>query len=136
MATRLLRPSALGLTQGPQGLQGLARGAGGGPIDYRESHADGPLKEEDELWWTDASKVGEPALDNWAPTLTDGQALAYWTGGLAFLYGVYQLAVFRDKASRVPWAPREFPYDDLKAEMGTRHHTDGRLIEGATTRKL
>ena len=40
---------------------------------------------------------------------------------MAGLYGTYRFAVYRDKASKVPWTPREFPFDNLKEEMGGRH---------------
>ncbi|GHP12316.1 hypothetical protein PPROV_001104400 [Pycnococcus provasolii] len=113
-------------------LTRLSRGAGGGAIDYRTSHADAPLVEEDELWWTDASKAGEGALDLWAPTLTNTEAFTCFGLGLGFLYGSVKFFQYRDKASQVPWTPREFPFDNLKAEMGGKFNAQitDRPLEG------
>jgi hypothetical protein len=76
------------------------------------------MPEEAELTWDDGSKHPEPAIDDPAPQLSSAQA-AKWLG---MGFGVFGLiagaAVLNDKASKVPWTPREYPFDNLRVELG------------------
>lgn len=76
-----------------------------------------PLLEEDELMWDDGSVNPEPCLDKF-DLVTKWQALGACAGGMALFAGIAQAAAWSDKASRVPFAPRVYPYDNLKAELG------------------
>eukprot|EP00249_Psilotum_nudum_P036248 c6647_g1_i1 orf=333-695(+) len=77
-----------------------------------------PLPEEDELTWDDGSAYPEPCIDNIAPTVGKYEALAWLCGGLGFFALVGCLAVWNDKASKIPYTPREYPYDNLRVELG------------------
>ena len=50
-------------------------------------------------------------------------AAALLAAGLGFFVGLYHFAGYLDKASTVPFAPRTYPYDNLKEELGG--HEDG-----------
>nr|7AR7_l Chain l, NADH dehydrogenase [ubiquinone] 1 beta subcomplex subunit 8, mitochondrial [Arabidopsis thaliana] len=45
------------------------------------------------------------------------EALAWLSGGLGFFVGLGLLAVLNDKASKVPFTPRVYPYDNLRVEL-------------------
>ncbi|KAH7276317.1 hypothetical protein KP509_39G002500 [Ceratopteris richardii] len=46
------------------------------------------------------------------------EALAWLCGGLSFFGLVGALAVWNDKPSKMPYAPKEYPYDNLRVELG------------------
>ena len=76
------------------------------------------VAEQAELTWDDGTQHPEQCLDDPAPQLTAGQGAGYLAAGLS-VYGFFYLAArVNDKASRVPYAPRVYPYDNLKAELG------------------
>lgn len=79
---------------------------------------DGPLDEEDELIWDDGSRHPEFCLTDSAPMVGKYEALAWLCGGLSFFGLVGLLAVLNDKPSKMPYAPKEFPYDNLRVELG------------------
>lgn len=60
----------------------------------------------------------EPCIDDPLPTMTGGAAGVWLLGGLAVFGAVTLAAVANDKASRVPFSPRVYPYDNLKVELG------------------
>ena len=79
------------------------------------------MPDEAELTWDAGDKHHEPALDNVpAHIVTKNRAAAYLVGAFCFLGGVYGTATMVDKPSKVPFAPKEFPYDNLAAELGKR----------------
>jgi len=39
-------------------------------------------------------------------------------GGCSFFYGVWKYVEWADKPSHQPYANREFPFDNLKIELG------------------
>eukprot|EP00246_Nothoceros_aenigmaticus_P011160 TRINITY_DN2939_c0_g1_i1.p1 TRINITY_DN2939_c0_g1~~TRINITY_DN2939_c0_g1_i1.p1 ORF type:complete len:125 (-),score=20.45 TRINITY_DN2939_c0_g1_i1:685-1017(-) len=77
-----------------------------------------PLMEQEELVWDDGSFYPEPAIDIVAPMVGKNEGLLWLTGGLSVFVVVGLLAAWSDKASRIPWTPREYPYDNLKEELG------------------
>ncbi len=49
---------------------------------------------------------------------SQGQA-AKWLGMGMGAFGLIAFAAkLNDKASKVPWTPREYPYDNLRVELG------------------
>jgi len=82
----------------------------GRPIDH-------PLPEQDELLWDDGSAQPEYCLDQF-PLISKWEALAYLGGGFAFFGLVGLAAKYNNKASKKPYTPREFPFDNLKEELG------------------
>ncbi|WOK98987.1 NADH dehydrogenase [Canna indica] len=46
------------------------------------------------------------------------EALAWLCGGLSFFASLGLLAVWNDKASKIPFAPKVYPYDNLRVELG------------------
>ncbi|KAG0555131.1 hypothetical protein M758_12G149300 [Ceratodon purpureus] len=93
------------------------RGGAGMPVGVMEAPS-APLPENAELIWDDGSPFPEPCLDNVAPMVGKFEALAWVTGGMGLFAGIAGLAAWSDKASRIPFAPREYPYDDLRVELG------------------
>lgn len=85
-----------------------------GSMDYPKA----PLPEEAELIWDDGSPYPEPCLDNVAPMVDKYTGLAWWCAGMGFFGLVGLLAVWNDKASKIPYTPREYPYDNLHVELG------------------
>lgn len=82
----------------------------GRPIDHA-------LPEQDELLWDDGSAQPEYCLDQF-PLISKWEALGYLAGGFAF-FGVIGLAAkYNDKSHNKPFTPKEFPFDDLKEELG------------------
>ncbi|KAL3684559.1 hypothetical protein R1sor_002581 [Riccia sorocarpa] len=77
-----------------------------------------PLAEDEELLWDDGSPNPEPCLDEVAPMVGKYEALAMVSAGLGFFAFLGYLAKWNDKASRIPWTPREYPYDNLRVELG------------------
>eukprot|EP00242_Pyramimonas_sp_CCMP2087_P018521 CAMPEP_0198206862 /NCGR_PEP_ID=MMETSP1445-20131203/10389_1 /TAXON_ID=36898 /ORGANISM="Pyramimonas sp., Strain CCMP2087" /LENGTH=121 /DNA_ID=CAMNT_0043879717 /DNA_START=138 /DNA_END=503 /DNA_ORIENTATION=- len=77
------------------------------------------LKEQDELLWDDASGFyNEECLDNWTHLVTKWEALAMWATGLSLFGVVAYAAKINDKKSWCPHVPKEFPFDNLKEELG------------------
>tara|TARA_B100001758_G_scaffold243132_1_gene252446 strand:+ start:746 stop:925 length:180 start_codon:yes stop_codon:yes gene_type:complete len=46
------------------------------------------------------------------------EAAAYLFGGLGVFYSIYSLAKVVDKPSTQPFADKQFPFDNLKTELG------------------
>eukprot|EP00208_Stichococcus_sp_RCC1054_P002715 CAMPEP_0206135302 /NCGR_PEP_ID=MMETSP1473-20131121/621_1 /ASSEMBLY_ACC=CAM_ASM_001109 /TAXON_ID=1461547 /ORGANISM="Stichococcus sp, Strain RCC1054" /LENGTH=137 /DNA_ID=CAMNT_0053527115 /DNA_START=273 /DNA_END=686 /DNA_ORIENTATION=+ len=84
------------------------KGGGGGPVAFRLPPTS-PLPEEDELLWDDGSATPEPCMDEFN-LYSKWQALGALAGGMGFFVGVYQVAKWVDKPSKVPYAPREYPF--------------------------
>ncbi|KAK3285440.1 hypothetical protein CYMTET_6954, partial [Cymbomonas tetramitiformis] len=99
------------------GSTAAARGGGVGPLDY-EPAPSSELPEEAELTWDNGGLNKEGCLDDMAPHIPKYQALAMLSGAIGGLCGIYQLAKYNDKASTVPFAARDYPFDNLKAELG------------------
>jgi hypothetical protein len=78
-----------------------------------------PLAEEDELMWDDGTATPEPCLDRF-DLVTKWQALGATSAGLGFFAALYSFASWVDKPSKVPFAPREYPYDNLAVELGQK----------------
>lgn len=75
------------------------------------------MPEESELIWDDGSKNPELTLDNPAPSLTPGEA-ASWLGAGFGLFGLIAFAAkLNDKQSKVPFAPRTYPFNNLAEEL-------------------
>ncbi|KAH9314714.1 hypothetical protein KI387_023341, partial [Taxus chinensis] len=64
---------------------------------------DKPLPVQDELIWDDGSAYPEPVLDRVGPMVGKYEALAWLCGGLSFFGLVGLLAVWNDKASKIPF---------------------------------
>ncbi|KAM0935613.1 putative NADH dehydrogenase [ubiquinone] 1 beta subcomplex subunit 8 [Dioscorea sansibarensis] len=79
---------------------------------------DKPLPVHDELVWDNGTPYPEPCIDRLAPTIGKYEALAWLCGGLSFFASIGLLAVWNDKASKIPFAPKVYPYDDLRVELG------------------
>jgi hypothetical protein len=79
---------------------------------------DKPLSVNDELMWDNGSAYPEPCIDKIAPTVGEYEALAWLCGGLSFFASLGAAAWWSDKASRVPWTPKVYPYDNLRVELG------------------
>ena len=73
------------------------------------------------MTWDAGDAHPEPVLDNLPPHIvTKNTATMYLMGGFAVLGGVYATAVAVDKPSKVPFAPKTFPYNGLEAELGKK----------------
>ena len=82
------------------------------------------IPEEAELTWDIGDGNPESALDKVPENvLSKRGAAALLAAGLGFFVGLYHFAGYLDKASTVPFAPRTYPYDNLKEELGG--HEDG-----------
>ncbi|KAK4758300.1 hypothetical protein SAY87_019601 [Trapa incisa] len=103
-----------------------------------------PLPVNDELVWDNGTAFPEPCIDRIADTvgkvrdftlcaqfwrsryvesltfvlLLQYEALAWLCGGLSFFASLGLLAVWNDKASTIPFAPKVYPYDNLRVELG------------------
>ncbi|PQQ07671.1 NADH dehydrogenase [Prunus yedoensis var. nudiflora] len=77
-----------------------------------------PLQVNDELIWTTARRFPNPVFDRIADTVGKYEALAWLCGGLSFFASLGLLAVWNDKASKIPFAPKVYPYDNLRMELG------------------
>ncbi|XP_047328738.1 NADH dehydrogenase [ubiquinone] 1 beta subcomplex subunit 8, mitochondrial [Impatiens glandulifera] len=77
-----------------------------------------PLPADDELVWDNGTSLPEPCIDRIAPTVGKYEALAWLCGGLSCFVGLGMLAVWNDKASKIPFAPKVYPYDNLRVELG------------------
>ncbi|KAK8497246.1 hypothetical protein V6N13_139850 [Hibiscus sabdariffa] len=79
---------------------------------------DKPLPVNDELTWDNGTAFPEPCIDRIADTVGKYEALAWMCGGLSFFASLGVLAWWNDKASRIPFAPKVYPYDNLRVELG------------------
>ncbi|KAK9148123.1 hypothetical protein Scep_006880 [Stephania cephalantha] len=64
---------------------------------------DKPLPIQDELVWDNGSALPEPCIDRIADTVGKYEALAWLCGGLGFFASLGLLAVWNDKASKIPF---------------------------------
>ncbi|XP_019453397.1 PREDICTED: NADH dehydrogenase [ubiquinone] 1 beta subcomplex subunit 8, mitochondrial-like [Lupinus angustifolius] len=64
---------------------------------------DKPLPASDELMWDNGTPYPEPCIDRIADTVGKYEALAWLSGGLSFFVGLGLLAVWNDKASKIPF---------------------------------
>ncbi|PWZ54831.1 NADH dehydrogenase [ubiquinone] 1 beta subcomplex subunit 8, mitochondrial [Zea mays] len=81
---------------------------------------DKPLPVNDELVWDNGTPFPEPCIDRLAPHIGKYEALAWLCGGLGFFAALGVAAVVNDKASKIPYTPKVYPYDNLRAELGDR----------------
>ncbi|KAK4365212.1 hypothetical protein RND71_016570 [Anisodus tanguticus] len=108
---------------------------------------DKPLHVNDELIWDNGTPFPEPCIDRIADTVGKYEALAWLCGGLSCFAGLGLLAVWNDKASKIPFenkklrfhditllccpdvytlcvftmdglTPKVYPYDNLRVELG------------------
>ncbi|XP_022852704.1 NADH dehydrogenase [ubiquinone] 1 beta subcomplex subunit 8, mitochondrial-like isoform X1 [Olea europaea var. sylvestris] len=79
---------------------------------------DKPLPVNDELVWDNGTAFPEPCIDRIADTVGKYEALAWLCGGLGFFASLGLLAVWNDKASKIPFTPKLCPYDNLRVELG------------------
>ncbi|CAN1333458.1 NADH dehydrogenase [ubiquinone] 1 beta subcomplex subunit 8, mitochondrial [Linum perenne] len=77
-----------------------------------------PLEVNDELVWDNGTPFPEPCIDRIADTVGKYEALAWLCGGLSFFASLGLLAVWNDKASKIPFAPKVYPYNNLREELG------------------
>ncbi|KAJ6809182.1 NADH dehydrogenase [ubiquinone] 1 beta subcomplex subunit 8, mitochondrial [Iris pallida] len=94
-----------------------ARAGMGLPVG-RHIVPDKPLPTNDELVWDNGTPFPEPCIDRLAPTIGKYEALGWLCGGLSFFAALGLLAVWNDKASKIPFAPKVYPYDNLRVELG------------------
>uniref|UniRef100_M1A0Y0 NADH dehydrogenase [ubiquinone] 1 beta subcomplex subunit 8, mitochondrial n=1 Tax=Solanum tuberosum TaxID=4113 RepID=M1A0Y0_SOLTU len=64
----------------------------------------GKLHVNDELTWDNGTPFPEPCIDRIADTVGKYEALAWLCGGLSCFVGIGLLAVWNDKASKIPFA--------------------------------
>ncbi|XP_068651388.1 NADH dehydrogenase [ubiquinone] 1 beta subcomplex subunit 8, mitochondrial-like isoform X2 [Aristolochia californica] len=64
---------------------------------------DKPLPVNDELIWDNGTPFPEPCVDRIAPTIGKYEALAWLCGGLTVFASIGLLAVWNDKASKIPF---------------------------------
>ncbi|CBI31907.3 unnamed protein product, partial [Vitis vinifera] len=62
-----------------------------------------PLPVNDELIWDNGTPFPEPCIDRIAETVGKYEALAWMCGGLSFFASLGLLAVWNDKASKIPF---------------------------------
>ncbi|KAK9698757.1 hypothetical protein RND81_08G128900 [Saponaria officinalis] len=79
---------------------------------------DKPLPANDELMWDNGTSFPEPCIDRIAETVGKYEALAWLCGGLSCFAAIGVAAVLNDKASKIPFVPKVFPYDNLRVELG------------------
>ncbi|XP_051115093.1 NADH dehydrogenase [ubiquinone] 1 beta subcomplex subunit 8, mitochondrial [Andrographis paniculata] len=79
---------------------------------------DKPLPVNDELVWDNGTPFPEPCIDRIADNIGKYEALAWMCGGLGFFASLGLLAVWNDKASKIPFTPKVYPYDNLRVELG------------------
>ncbi|XP_057519110.1 NADH dehydrogenase [ubiquinone] 1 beta subcomplex subunit 8, mitochondrial-like isoform X1 [Amaranthus tricolor] len=77
-----------------------------------------PLPVNDELVWDNGTPFPEPCIDRIADTVGKYEALAWLCGGLGFFATLGLAAVWNDKASKYPFTPKVFPYDNLRVKLG------------------
>ncbi|KAK3153247.1 hypothetical protein QOZ80_2BG0169770 [Eleusine coracana subsp. coracana] len=81
---------------------------------------DKPLPTNEELVWDNGTPFPEPCIDRLAPHIGKYEALAWLCGGLGFFAALGVAAAVNDKASKIPYTPKVYPYDNLRAELGDR----------------
>ncbi|CAI9095872.1 OLC1v1031903C1 [Oldenlandia corymbosa var. corymbosa] len=64
---------------------------------------DKPLPVNDELVWDNGTPFPEPCIDRIAETVGKYEALAWMCGGLTFFASLGFLALWNDKASKIPY---------------------------------
>ncbi|XP_071708393.1 NADH dehydrogenase [ubiquinone] 1 beta subcomplex subunit 8, mitochondrial-like [Rutidosis leptorrhynchoides] len=79
---------------------------------------DKPLPVNDELVWDNGTSFPEPCIDRIADTVGKYEALAWLCGGLGFFATLGLMATLNDKASKIPFTPKVYPYDNLLVELG------------------
>uniref|UniRef100_A0A251SRH5 NADH dehydrogenase [ubiquinone] 1 beta subcomplex subunit 8, mitochondrial n=3 Tax=Helianthus annuus TaxID=4232 RepID=A0A251SRH5_HELAN len=79
---------------------------------------DKPLPINDELVWDNGTPFPEPCIDRIADTVGKYEALGWLCGGLGFFATLGLMATLNDKASKIPYTPKVFPYDNLRVELG------------------
>ncbi|CAI0494892.1 unnamed protein product, partial [Linum tenue] len=72
-----------------------------------------PLAVNDELVWDNGTNLPEPCIDRIADTVGKYEALAWLCGGLSFFASLGLLAVWNDKASKIPFVSRDM--------LGSKH---------------
>ncbi|KAK2649113.1 hypothetical protein Ddye_016602 [Dipteronia dyeriana] len=77
-----------------------------------------PLEVNDELVWDNGTSLPEPCIDRIADTVGKYEALGWLLGGLSCFGSLGLLVVWNDKASKVPFVPKVYPYDNLRVELG------------------
>ncbi|XP_057420825.1 NADH dehydrogenase [ubiquinone] 1 beta subcomplex subunit 8, mitochondrial [Lotus japonicus] len=91
--------------------------SGIGPPVGKHIVPDKPLPANDELVWDNGTSLPEPCIDRIADTVGKYEALAWLCGGLSCFASLGLLAVWNDKASKIPFAPKVYPYDNLAARI-------------------
>ncbi|PKA66295.1 NADH dehydrogenase [ubiquinone] 1 beta subcomplex subunit 8, mitochondrial [Apostasia shenzhenica] len=114
VASRLLGGGGMGRSISSS----LPRRAGMGLPVGKHIVPDKPLPAQDELVWDNGTPFPEPCIDRLAPHIGKYEALAWLCGGLGFYAVIGLLAVWNDKASKIPFAPKVYPYDNLRVELG------------------
>ncbi|CAH9071362.1 unnamed protein product [Cuscuta epithymum] len=79
---------------------------------------DKPVPVNDELVWDNGTPFPEPCIDRIADTVGKYEALAWLCGGLGCFATLGLLAVWNDKAAKIPFTPKVYPYDNLRVELG------------------
>ncbi|XP_073300155.1 NADH dehydrogenase [ubiquinone] 1 beta subcomplex subunit 8, mitochondrial-like isoform X1 [Primulina huaijiensis] len=74
---------------------------------------DKPLPVNDELVWDNGTPFPEPCIDRIADTVGKYEALAWLCGGLSFFASLGFLAVWNDKASKIPFLDNNTSYHFL-----------------------
>eukprot|EP00245_Coleochaete_scutata_P014224 TRINITY_DN59_c0_g2_i1.p1 TRINITY_DN59_c0_g2~~TRINITY_DN59_c0_g2_i1.p1 ORF type:complete len:123 (+),score=29.84 TRINITY_DN59_c0_g2_i1:461-829(+) len=95
----------------------MVRGGAGMPVGTSPAPT-APLPETEELTWDDGTPYPDDCIDNWAPMFTKEEGLTYLLMGLSGFGLLAGAAAFNNKAARIPWTPREYPYDNLRVELG------------------
>lgn len=67
-----------------------------------------PLSVNDELVWDNGTPFPEPCIDRIADTVGKYEALGWLLGGLGFFASLGALAVWNDKASKIPFPSAYF----------------------------
>ncbi|KAM1011631.1 hypothetical protein ACFX2J_046660 [Malus domestica] len=78
---------------------------------------DRPLPVNDELVLDDGTSFPEPCINRITDTVGKYEALAWLCESLSCFAGLGLLAVWNDKASKIPFAPKVYPYDNLQVEL-------------------
>ncbi|CAH9141258.1 unnamed protein product [Cuscuta epithymum] len=79
---------------------------------------DKPVPVNDELVWDNGTPFPEPCIDRIADTIGEYVPLAWLYGGLGCFAVLGLLAVWNDKAAKIPFTPKVYPYDNLRVELG------------------
>lgn len=74
------------------------------------------LSPEDELNWDDGTANPEYCVDRW-DDVGKYTALKWLAGGFGLFAAAGVLAARADKRATIPFAPRDYPFDSLKAEL-------------------